>query len=97
MAISKYVSYDRLAQFWERIRQRYDKKLDSVTGYDNSIEVHSDREIAVRVSSAAGNKIQRDADGLLVEPLHKLTFGPYEYDGTKDVSVTIYDGEYKYE
>lgn len=36
----------------------------------------------------------KDANGRIVEPMHKLSFGPYEYDGTKDVSVTIYDGEY---
>ena len=36
----------------------------------------------------------KDQDGRLVEPVHKLTFGPYEYDGTKDITVTVYDGEY---
>lgn len=43
------------------------------------------------------NVAHKDASGRLVEPAHKLSFGPYEYDGTKDVSVTIYDGEYNNE
>ena len=92
--LKKFVDEQGLARFWERIKQRYDKKLDSVTNYDNTVEVNSGREIAVRVSSHKGNLLKVEAEGLQVDPLHKLSFGPYEYDGTKDVSVTIYDGEY---
>lgn len=51
----------------------------------------------LRVSSSKGNLLKESADGLLVSPLHKLTFGPYEYDGSKDISVTVYDGEYEFE
>ena len=95
--LNKFVDEKGLARFWERIKQRYDKKLDSVTNYDNTVEVHSDREIAVRVSSHKGNLLKAEQDGMVVEPLHTLSFGPYEYDGSKDVSVTIYDGEYNNE
>lgn len=91
--LNKFVDYNALSRFWERIKQRYDKKLDNVTNYDNSVEVHSGREISAKVSSHKGNLLKIE-DGLLVEPMHTLKFGPYEYDGSKDVSVTIYDGEY---
>lgn len=45
------------------------------------------------ISPIEGNQLI-DNNGLYVAKQHKLTFGPYEYDGTKDVTVTVYDGEY---
>jgi hypothetical protein len=83
-----------------RITQRYDKKLDSVTNKDDSIEVHSGREISARVSSEEGNLLSVKAGkGLYVSApvLKKLTFGAdkeYVYDGTEDVTVPVYKGEY---
>ena len=90
----KFADEQALARLWERIKQRYDKKLDSVTNYDSTVEVHSGREISARVSSHKGNLLKVD-NGLLVEPLKTLKFGDYKYDGTEDVNVTVYNGEYQ--
>ena len=46
-----------------------------------------------KISPDQGNQL-KNQNGLFVPKNHVLKFGPYEYDGTKDVSVTIYDGEY---
>ena len=92
----KWLDYSGVETLWKKIRARYDKKLDSVTNRDESIEVTSDREIAVKVSSAEGNLLAKTEDGLYpaAPVLHTLKFGKYEYDGTSDVIVDIYDGEY---
>lgn len=94
MSIFKFVSYTSLEHFWKRITQRYDKKLDSVTNKDETIEVSSDREIAVRVSSAKDNNLE-NKNGLYVPKNHKLTFGDKVYDGSEDVNVPVYDGSYE--
>ena len=93
--LNKFVSYERLERFWQRIKERYDKKLDSVTNKDETIVVSSGREISVRVSSNKNNMLEVETGkGLYVPKNHVLKFGPYEYDGTEDVIVTVYDGEY---
>ena len=94
--LSKYVSYDKLERFWQRITQRYDKKLDSVTNSDDTVEVLYGREIAVKVSPRKGNLLKVEkGKGLVVDPLHTLTFGSdknYTYNGTEDVTVPVYQG-----
>lgn len=96
----KFVSYSGLERFWLRITQRYDKKLDSVTNKDESIEVSSGREISARISPSEGNLLSVEkGKGLYVKKpiLHKLTFGAkenYTYDGTEDVTVPVYKGDY---
>lgn len=94
--LSKYVSYDKLERFWQRITQRYDKKLDSVTNSDDTVEVLYGREIAVKVSPKKGNLLKVEkGKGLVVDPLHTLTFGSdqnYTYDGSEDVTVPVYQG-----
>ena len=95
MKLKKFVSYANLELFWKRIKERYDKKLDSVTNKDETIRVSSGREISVRVSSNKNNVLTVDKDkGLYVPKNKKLAFGPYEYDGSQEVVVTVYDGEY---
>lgn len=100
MAVIKFVDYAGLERFWQRIIQRFDSKLDSVTNKDDSIEVFSDREVAVKISDTEGNLLRLEAGkGLYVDRpvLHKLTFGSkqdYVYDGTKDVTVPVYTGNY---
>ena len=96
MAEKHFLDYSGVETLWRKIRERYDKKLDSVTNRNETIEVISGREIAVKVSSAENNLLHVERDGLYsaAPVLHKLTFGPYEYDGSKDVDVDIYDGEY---
>lgn len=98
--LEKFVSYEGLDRFWKRITQRYDKKLDSVTNKDDSIKVDSGREISARVSTTEGNLLSVEkGKGLFVKKpvLHKLTFGAdkeYTYDGTEDITVPVYNGEY---
>lgn len=99
----RFVDYNGLERFWVRITQRYDKKLDSVTNSDDSIKVDSDRMISVRISPDEDNLLSVKAGkGLYVKKpvLSKLTFGAkenYVYDGTKDVTVPVYNGEYQKE
>ena len=96
----KYVTDEGLKRLWERIRQRYDRKLDYVTNKDDSIQVSSGHEIAVRVSPTHDNLLKVEAGkGLYVSKpvLHKLTFGAdgeFVYDGTRDITVPVYDGTY---
>ena len=93
----KWLDYAGVETLWRKIRQRYDKKLDSVINRDDSIEVTSGREIAVKVSPAENNILKViPGEGMYADmsALHKLKFGPYEYDGSKDVIVEIYDGDY---
>ena len=99
MAGKRFLDYAGVETLWDKIRKRYDKKLDSVTGRDDSVEVTSGREISVKVSSAEGNQLKVD-QRLLVPALHKLTFGAgqeFVYDGTRDITVPVYDGEYEEE
>ena len=100
--LSRIADYAGLERFWLRITQRYDKKLDSVTNKNNTVVVTNNNEIAVKIADD-------DRNNLMVKPgvrgglyvgapvLHKLTFGSdkqYVYDGTEDVTVPVYDGEY---
>ena len=99
----EYLDYEGLEIFWDRIKRRYDGKLDSVTNRDASINVTNRREIAVNISPAEGNalelKTKAGERGLFVpatKSLHKLTFGAgeeYVYDGSEDVTVPVYTGD----
>ena len=91
--------FGNLHHLWKRITQRYDKKLDSVTNQDSSITVTAGRKIAARFSVEEGNAIKLNRDGLFVPEKakavqHKLKLGEVEYDGSEDVNVPVYDGEY---
>ena len=95
--IKRFVDYAGLERFWQRITDKYDKKLDSVTNKNSTIKVTNSLEIEVKVSPAEDNLLVVN-QGLFVPKNHKLTFGldkAYEYDGTKDVEVPVYDGTYK--
>lgn len=98
MSEKKYLDYSGVESLWQRILKKLEKKLDSVTNYDDSVEVHSNREIAVKVSASENNLLSvQPGKGLYAAApvLHKLTFGAdqeYVYDGTKDVTVPVYDG-----
>ena len=43
---------------WEKIKERYDSKLDSVSAADNSIAITNNSQIAVKISPATGNALQ---------------------------------------
>lgn len=82
------------------------EKISSVEGADDSIEVTSGRQIAVKISTASNNALQvietKGEEGLFVPPAastpqnEKLIFGGYGhfvYDGTAEVTVPIYTGQ----
>lgn len=100
MAEKKYVDYSGLELFWGRICKRFDKKLESVSGKDDSIEVSNNNQIAVKISPSEDNYLTvKSGEGLFVSKpkMSKLTFGSdkdYIYDGTEDVTVPVYNGEY---
>ena len=93
----KYLDYNGVESLWRRLKARLDKKLESVTNSDDSIKVTSNREISVALSESEGNLLSVETGGLYAKApvLHKLTFGAgeeYVYDGTKDITVPVYDG-----
>jgi len=99
----EYLDYEGVEKFWDRIKRRYDGKLDSVVNRDDSIRVTNKREISVNISPAEDNTLQLKTKagerGLYVpavKKLHKLTFGAgqaFVYDGSEDVTVPVYQGE----
>lgn len=99
---NRWADYNATELFWDRIRKRYDKKLDYVTNHDDSIKVVQKNRIAVQISEAEKNLLQLKTEygknGLYVPTAHKLTFGAgeaYVYDGTEDVTVPVYTGDYE--
>ena len=98
---NRFLNYSGLELLWAKIRARYDKKLDNVTSKDSSIKVSSGREISANISTAEDNALHVN-NGLYVPSTaqkvqHKLRFGTelqYEFDGSKDVEVPVYDGKY---
>lgn len=93
---NKFLDSIGLKHLWQKILQLLNKKLESVEAADQSINVASGREISAKISSESSNALQLK-DGLYAPKNHKLTFGANEafvYDGTKDVTVPVYDGEY---
>ena len=95
----KHFGESGLRLLWLRITQRYDKKLDSVKSLDRSIRIADGHRIAVSVSGRSGNALKLTGNGLYVSEKakaveHKLTIGPHEYDGSADVAVGLYNGEY---
>lgn len=92
----RYLSKENAKYLWDKLVQRFDKKLDSVTNKDNSIDVDEGRKIGVRVSNANDNVLQVNNDGLHAPKNHKLVFGAgqqYEYDGSQDIVVPVYTGD----
>ena len=99
---NKWLDYSGTELLWDRIRKRYDKKLDRVVSQDDSVRVISNNRIAVQVSGAKDNILQLNTipgeKGLYVPrpTQHKLKFGmdqEYIYDGSEDVTVPVYMGD----
>lgn len=93
---NKFLDSIGLKYLWKKILQLLDQKLDSVEAADKSILVASRRNISVKISNESSNALQLK-DGLYVPKNHKLIFGAhgeFVYDGTQDVTVPVYDGEY---
>lgn len=96
----KFLDYSGVELLWRKIKQLTDKKLEKVEPADQTITVSDKNKIAVRISKSEGNLLSAKQDGLYsARPvLAKLTFGAkeeYTYDGTKDVTVPVYDGKYE--
>ena len=47
-----------VGHLWDKIRERYDAKLDAVTAHDESMQVTNGNEINVRVSAKTGNAVR---------------------------------------
>ena len=96
----KFLDYSGVELLWRKIKQLTDKKLEQVLPDDNSISVSDKNKVKVQISKSEDNLLSVKQDGLYsARPvLHKLTFGAkeeYTYDGTKDVTVPVYDGKYE--
>jgi len=97
----KYLDYSGTDLLWRKIIKLLNKKIDSVTNSDDSIQITNNREIAVKISQSEDNLLQlKPGQGLYVkapDKMHKLTFGSdknYVYDGSEDVTVPVYGGKY---
>ena len=99
--VKHYLDYEGTDELWKRIVKLCNKKLKKVTNSDDSIKVQDNNKIAVKISKSEDNLLElKEGEGLYVKPsaMHTLTFGAggeYKYDGSKDVTVPVYEGEYE--
>lgn len=56
--IKKFLNSDGVGHLYEKIRERYDSKLDEVLAKDDSVSVADGNKVGVQISSAAGNCLQ---------------------------------------
>lgn len=96
----KYLDYSGTDLLWKKILKLFDKKLEKVESFNDSIKVTDSNKISVNISESENNLLQLiPGEGLYVRSsgvMHKLTFGAdqeYVYDGTKDVTVPVYTGK----
>ena len=54
----KFLDSAGTGYLWEKIKQRYDSKLDSVVAADESVAVTNNNRISVQISPQAGNALQ---------------------------------------
>lgn len=59
----KFLDADGTGHLWEKIKERYDAKLDSLTAVDDSIVVSNGNEIQVQISNESGNLLQLISSG----------------------------------
>jgi len=73
IATKKFLNSTGVGHLWEKIIERYDSKLDSVTNANDSISVSNNREISVNISAEADNRLQLittgSNKGLYVSPV----------------------------
>lgn len=86
----KFLDGEGTGYLWQKIRNRYDSKLDSVTNANASVQVTNGREIAVKISSVEGNALSLNNDGLYVSPSGEQA----TYTITKDVEASEYAAVY---
>ena len=59
----KFLDSDGTGHLWEKIKERYDSKLDNVVATDDSIVVSNSNHIQVQISTEAGNLLQLKTTG----------------------------------
>ena len=97
--MEKYLNDSGVELLWRKINKLLSRKIESVESANDSISITNKNKISVNISSAEDNLLQLvPGKGLYVPTrMHKLTFGAREefvYDGSKDITVPVYNGEY---
>ena len=90
----KFLNATGVGHLWEKIRERYDSKLDNVTASDDSIVITGDNGIGVKISTESDNRLQLKTTGnkgLYVAP----TADQDTYSITKDTTSETYSAVYK--
>lgn len=59
----KFLNATGVGHLWEKIRERYDSKLDAVTASDDSVVVAGGSAVGVQISSESGNALQLKTTG----------------------------------
>ena len=59
----KFLNATGVGHLWEKIRERYDSKLDAVTASDDSVVVTGGSAVGVQISSESGNALQLKTSG----------------------------------
>ena len=95
----KYANRSDVELLWRKINKLLKRKLESVENADDSVKVSDNNKIAVNISASENNLLKLvPGQGLYVSnKMHKLTFGAKEtfvYDGSEDITVPVYNGEY---
>jgi hypothetical protein len=59
----KFLNATGVGHLWEKIRDRYDSKLDNVVASDDSVVVTGNNGVGVQISSESGNALQLKTSG----------------------------------
>ena len=59
----KFLNSTGVGHLWEKIRERYDSKLDNVVAGDDSVVVTGNNGVGVQISSESGNALQLKTTG----------------------------------
>lgn len=59
----KFLNSTGVSHLWEKIRARYDSKLDSLTATNDSIVITNNNSVAVQISAEEGNLLQLRTTG----------------------------------
>lgn len=89
----KFLDSVGVGRLWEKIRNRYDSKLDNVSAGNDSISVANLKDISVNISSEAGNQLilkTTGNKGLYVAPAESQD----SYTIVKDVDSGDYSAVY---
>jgi len=59
----KFLNSTGVGHLWEKIRERYDSKLDNVTAGNDGVTIANNNQISVQVSTEADNRLQIKTTG----------------------------------